>query len=230
MRETDVRRIVFSSTCATYGMPEELPISETEPQTPVNPYGESKLFVEKTLHWYGRTHGFSWSALRYFNAAGADSEGELGECHDPETHLIPIAVQSAMGVRAPLRIMGTDYPTPDGTAIRDYVHVEDLASAHVKALEYLSGGGKNAAFNLGTARGYSVREAIAAVHRASGLRVPARECERRPGDPHTLVADNSRARKMLHWKPRYENLDEIVSTAWEWHASQSLAAAASSGN
>lgn len=227
MRETGVRQIVFSSTCATYGVPQQIPISELEPQVPVNPYGESKLFVERALLWYERVHGFSWAALRYFNAAGADRDGEIGESHDPETHLIPLVVQATLGLRPAVHILGTDYPTPDGTAIRDYCHVEDLADAHVRALEHLSRGGESTALNLGMGRGYSVREVIAAVERITGRPVPVRESARRGGDPPTLVADTRRAQEMLAWRQRYANLDSIVSTAWEWHASHSLCAAAS---
>jgi UDP-arabinose 4-epimerase len=220
MRETRVRHLVFSSSCATYGMPRQVPISETEPQAPVSPYGESKLFVERALHWYGRVHGMAWVSLRYFNAAGADAEGEIGEAHKPETHLIPLAIEAALGQRPAVHVMGTDYPTPDGTAIRDYIHVEDLADAHIKALERLLRGGENAALNLGTARGYSVREVIAAVERAGGRPVPARKTGRRPGDPPSLVADTRLAQEALSWKPRYADLDAIVRTAWKWHASQ----------
>ena len=226
MREAGVQQIVFSSTCATYGVPKQIPITELAPQAPVNPYGESKLFVERALQSYERAHGFDWVALRYFNAAGADGEGEIGECHEPETHVIPSVVQAALGLCPAVRIMGTDYPTPDGTAVRDYIHVEDLADAHIRALEYLGRGGKSTALNLGTGRGYSVREVIAAVERASGRSVPVRESARRAGDPPVLVADTRRAQEVLSWKPRYAHLDAIVSTAWEWHTSHAPVAAA----
>src|SRR5712691_2719139 len=222
MRETRVRPLVVSSTCAIYGMPRQVPVSEAEPQVPVNPYGESKLFVERALHWYERADGPASVALRYFNAAGADPEGEIGEAHDPETHLIPLIIDAALGQRPAVHVMGTDYPTPDGTAIRDYIHVEDLADAHLKALEHLFHGGESTALNLGVGRGYSVREVIAAVERAGGRPVPARESGRRPGDPPSLVADNRRAQEVLSWTPRYPDLDQIVATAWEWHASQAL--------
>jgi UDP-arabinose 4-epimerase len=222
MRETGVRSIVFSSTCATYGMPRQVPISESEPQAPVNPYGESKLFVERALHWYEQVHGVRWAALRYFNAAGADPEAEIGEAHDPETHLIPLVIDAALGLRPPVRVMGTDYPTPDGTAIRDYIHVTDLAEAHIKAVEHLLRGGESAALNLGTGLGHSVREVIAAVERTGGRSVPVVEAGRRPGDPVSLVADNRRASLALDWKPRYPDLDAIVGTAWKWHTSQAL--------
>jgi len=233
MKEAGVRRIVFSSTCATYGEPTKIPISEATLQIPVNPYGESKLFVERALEWYGRAHGFSWAAMRYFNAAGADPEGEIGECHDPESHLIPLVVDAALGIRPPVQIMGTNYPTPDGTAIRDYIHVEDLADAHIRALRYLETGGASSAMNLGTGRGYSVREVIAAVERASGATVPARETSRRIGDPPVLIADNRRAQELLSWRAKYSTLDDIVRTAWAWHTSQAAAPAgevAASGN
>ena len=220
MREARVGHIVFSSTCATYGEPRKVPISEAEPQTPVNPYGESKLYVERALKWYERAHGFGWVVLRHFNAAGADPEGEIGEAHDPETHLIPLVIDAALGQRPPVHVMGTDYPTPDGTAVRDYIHVEDLADAHLKALEHLFRGGESTALNLGVGRGYSVREVIATVERAGGRPVPARESGRRPGDPPALVADTRLAQAMLGWSPRYVNLDAIVRTAWKWHASQ----------
>jgi UDP-arabinose 4-epimerase len=226
MRETGVQRIVFSSTCATYGVPQQIPISERAMQAPVNPYGESKLFVERALSWYARSHGLAWVALRYFNAAGADAEGEIGEDHDPETHLIPLVIQAALGLRPPVKILGTDYPTPDGTAVRDYIHVEDLAEAHVKALEHLDQGGESIALNLGTGTGHSVREVIAAVERVSGSPVPVRTASRRAGDPAALLANTRRAGEVLSWKPRYTDLDLIVDTAWAWHASHAVAAAA----
>jgi UDP-arabinose 4-epimerase len=226
MRETGVQRIVFSSTCATYGIPQQIPISERSAQAPVNPYGESKLFVERALSWYERSHGLAWVALRYFNAAGADADGEIGEDHEPETHLIPLVIQAALGLRPPVRILGTDYPTPDGTAVRDYIHVEDLVEAHIKALKYLDQGGESMAVNLGTGTGHSVREVIAAVERVSRRSVPVRTAARRAGDPAALLADNRRAGEVLSWKPRYTDLDAIVDTAWTWHASRSLAAAA----
>lgn len=220
MRACGVRDIVFSSTCATYGIPAAVPIDEDSPQHPVNPYGESKLFVERALHWYGSAHGLRSVALRYFNAAGADLDGEIGEDHDPETHLIPLAIAAALGQGPQLQIFGSDYPTPDGTPVRDYVHVTDLASAHVKALGYLRGGGSSTALNLGTGTGHSVREVIAALERASGRRVPAREAPRRAGDPPQLVAMPGRAKEVLGWEPRLSDIDTMVSTAWRWHSSQ----------
>lgn len=218
MRDAGVDVIVFSSSCATYGLPEVLPIPEDHPQRPVSPYGESKLVVERALQWYGQAYGLRWLALRYFNAAGADPEGELGEVHDPETHLIPRAILAALGQAGPLQVYGTDYPTPDGTAIRDYVHVADLAEAHVLGLRYLLDGGESTALNLGTGCGHSVREVVAAVERVGGRPVPLREAPRRPGDPPALVADARRARQVLGWQPRYSDLDAIVETAWRWHA------------
>jgi UDP-glucose-4-epimerase GalE len=217
MQLVGVKHIVFSSTCATYGLPATVPIAETTPQCPVNPYGESKLMVERALHWYGRAYGLTYAALRYFNAAGADPEGEIGEDHTPETHLIPLILDAALGRRAQIDVYGTDYPTPDGTAVRDYIHVQDLAEAHVKALGHLERGGSSLALNLGTGRGYSVREVIAAIERITGRRVPRRESDRRPGDPPALVADARLAHELLDWAPRLSDLDSILRTAWAWH-------------
>lgn len=219
MLDEGVRSIVFSSTCATYGIPDRVPITEAEKQRPVNPYGESKLFVERALHWYGEAYGLRWAALRYFNAAGADPDGELGEEHEPETHLIPLAVRAALGRGPTLEIFGTDYPTPDGTAVRDYIHVTDLADAHLRALQVLAAGDTIGGLNLGTGRGHSVREVVDAVERASGRPVPVREGPRRAGDPPSLVADPSAAFTRLGWQPRLASLDTIVSTAVRWHAS-----------
>jgi UDP-arabinose 4-epimerase len=215
MVDTGVRDIVFSSTCAVYGEPQRVPIAEDHPRAPVSPYGESKLAVEKILHWYARAYGLRFAALRYFNAAGADPEGELGEDHDPETHLIPLAIEAALGGRE-LSIFGTDYPTPDGTAIRDYIHVADLADAHLRALEALAPGPARLRLNLGTGRGHSVREVVAAVERLSGRKVPARLGERRAGDPPALVADAREAAAVLGWKPRHPELDTIVAHAFRW--------------
>jgi UDP-arabinose 4-epimerase len=218
MQAAGVRRIVFSSTAATYGNPLQTPISEDHPQAPVNPYGESKRMVERLLHWWGVSYGLEWVALRYFNAAGADPEGELGENHDPETHLIPLAVAAALGTGKALEIYGTNYETPDGTAIRDYLHVTDLADAHLAALRYLEAGGASSAFNLGTGCGNSVREVIDTVGRISGLTVPFREVGRRSGDPPSLVADPRKAEQLLDWHPRHSSLEEIVQSAWNWKA------------
>lgn len=217
MRLCGVRNIVFSSTCATYGDPERVPISEEHPQRPVNPYGESKLMVERLLHWFGCIHGLRWIALRYFNAAGADPDGQLGENHDPETHLIPLAICAALGKVPALEIFGADYDTPDGTAIRDYLHVTDLAEAHLAALRYLRDGGESTAFNLGTGQGHSVREVIRMVERVSGRPVPAREVGRRAGDPPRLVADARKSAERMNWRPIHSSLEEIVRTAWNWH-------------
>lgn len=216
MRAHDVKKIVFSSTCATYGNPLQIPISEDHPQNPVNPYGESKRMVERLLYWWGGSFGLKWVALRYFNAAGADGEGQLGENHDPETHLIPLAISAALGQGGGLEIYGTDYDTPDGTAIRDYLHVTDLGIAHVAALKYLDAGGVSDAFNLGTGRGHSVREVIAMVERVGGRKVPAREVGRRAGDPSSLVADARKSAAVLGWRPEHSSLEEIVRTAWNW--------------
>jgi UDP-arabinose 4-epimerase len=217
MREAGVGTIVFSSTCATYGTPLRVLLEETHPQAPVNPYGESKLMVEKLLQWYGRIHGLRWMALRYFNAAGADPDGEIGEDHDPETHLIPLVIGAAQGRRPPVQIYGTDYDTPDGTAVRDYVHVGDLADAHLRAIDRLAAGTASQALNLGTGRGHSVREVVETVARVGGRSVPAVESERRPGDPPELVAAPVRAREILGWTCRYADLDTIVRHAWAWH-------------
>ncbi|MGY6214222.1 UDP-glucose 4-epimerase GalE [Methylolobus aquaticus] len=220
MKAAGVHDLVFSSTCATYGVPGEVPIPEDHPQRPINPYGESKLFIERVLHWHHLAHGLNYAALRYFNAAGADLDGEIGEAHDPETHLIPLAIESALGLRKGLEIYGTDYPTPDGTAVRDYIHVADLADAHVRALRHLASGGESLRANLGTGHGHSVREVISAVERVGGRPVPVRECPRRPGDPPELVAAPTRAGDVLHWTPRFSDLDTIISSAWRWHQQQ----------
>jgi UDP-arabinose 4-epimerase len=216
MHESGVRQMVFSSSCATYGIPERVPISEDFPQSAISPYGESKLMGEKMLKWFGECYGMGWVALRYFNASGADPGGEIGEVHDPETHLIPLVIDAALGRRPPVKIFGTDYPTPDGTAIRDYIHVMDLADAHVRSVQYLLEGGRPAAFNLGTGQGSSVREVIAAVERVGGAKVPAEEAPRRPGDPPALVADPTRARQVLGWVARYREIGQIVQTAWRF--------------
>jgi UDP-arabinose 4-epimerase len=219
MRSSGVRDIVFSSTCAVYGNPQRVPITEDEPRCPVNPYGESKLMVEKLLRWYGEIHGMRWVALRYFNAAGADPEGETGECHDPEPHVIPLALEAAESPARPLAILGTDYPTPDGTAVRDYTHVADLAQAHLRALDYIGAGGESRAFNLGTGRGHSVREVIAAVRSVTGAQPATREAPRRAGDPPVLVADPSAARAALGWSAQLD-LHDSVRTAWNWRVSR----------
>jgi UDP-glucose-4-epimerase GalE len=218
MREAGVGEIVFSSTCATYGTPDAVPIGETAPQRPVNPYGETKLAIERALHWYGQAYGVRSASLRYFNAAGADRDGEIGETHEPETHLVPLVLQAALGRRPAIEVYGTDYPTPDGTAIRDYIHVDDLADAHLRALERLRAGGGSLALNLGTGQGHSVREVIATAEAVSGRKIPVRNAPRRAGDPPALVADPGAAEKTLGWRAQYSGLDTIIRTALAWHA------------
>ena len=216
MRQSGVRKIVFSSTTATYGTPDKMPIAETTLQQPINPYGFAKLVVERMLDDYATAHGFGFAALRYFNAAGAAPDGTIGEDHTPESHLIPIVLQVALGQRAAISIFGDDYPTPDGTCVRDYVHVEDLASAHLAALERLSPG-KAIKVNLGTGRGYSVREVIEACRKITGHPIPAVTSPRRAGDPPELIADARLARQRLAWTPQYSTIEAIVETAWKWH-------------
>lgn len=217
MREAGVNRIVFSSTAAVYGNPRHTPMSEDHPKEPVNPYGVSKLMVERLLECYGAAYGLEWTALRYFNASGADPDGELGELHNPESHLIPRAIAAACGDLPALGVFGRDYDTPDGTAVRDYIHVMDLASAHVRALERLTQGQRAGAFNLGTGCGYSVREVIAAIERAGNRKVPVQEAPRRPGDPPLLVADPACAKRELGWTPQHSSLEHITQTAWNWY-------------
>ncbi|MEN9216075.1 MAG: UDP-glucose 4-epimerase GalE [Gloeomargarita sp. HHBFW_bins_162] len=216
MVQTGVKTIIFSSTCATYGHPQWLPLTENHPQQPVNPYGETKRAMEQALHWYSQAYGVHYAALRYFNAAGADPDGELGECHDPETHLIPRILFSLLGGE-PVRIFGTDYDTPDGTAVRDFIHVTDLAQAHVLALSYVQKNKENLAVNLGTGRGYSVREVITTAEQVTGQKVPLIEAGRRAGDPPQLVADVTLARECLAWEPQYSDLATMIQTAWTWH-------------
>jgi UDP-glucose-4-epimerase GalE len=219
MRRAGVKRIVFSSTCATYGVPERVPITEEEKQQPINPYGRAKLAVEWALADYATAYGFSFAALRYFNAAGASPSGDLGEDHDPETHLIPLVLQSALGQRPHIEVFGTDYPTPDGTCTRDYVHVDDLAEAHLLALMKLGSNGQGLHFNLGTGRGYSVREVIQTCEAVTGRRITVKEGPRRAGDPPVLVAAADKAKTELGWQPRFTDLKAIVETAWRWHES-----------
>jgi UDP-arabinose 4-epimerase len=216
MRQAEVGTIVFSSTCAVYGVPDRLPIAEATAKGPLNPYGETKLAIERVLHWYNLCYGLRFAALRYFNAAGADPDGEIGENHEPETHLIPRVLRAALGTAEAVEVYGTDYATPDGTAIRDYIHVTDLADAHVRALGYLAGGGESGALNLGTGQGCSVRQVIAAVERIAGRPVPFRETVRRAGDPPELVADPALARTRFGWQPRHSDLDTIIATALAW--------------
>jgi UDP-arabinose 4-epimerase len=218
--ESGVQHVVFSSSCATYGTPDRVPIAEDAPQRPVNPYGETKLIVERALHWYAGAHDLAFAALRYFNAAGADLDGKLGEVHSPETHLIPLVFQAIDGER-PLEVYGEDYPTPDGSCVRDYIHVADLADAHVKALDYLLGGGASVAMNLGTGQGHSVKEVIGAAETVTGRKVPHTTVSRRAGDPAILVADASFAGKVLDWHPQRSDLDCIIRSAWKWHSEYS---------
>ncbi len=221
MADCGVEAVVFSSSAACYGTPSRVPIDEDHPQLPMNPYGESKKAVEGMLRWFADAHGIRWIAFRYFNAAGADPEGEIGEQHDPETHLIPLALMTALHQRPWLDLFGTDYPTQDGTAVRDYVHVSDLAEAHVRGLHHLMDGGRSGAFNLGTGRGYSVRAVIRAVEEVCGTPLTVREGPRRPGDPPILVADPRRSDQVLGWRPAQSDLLAIVSSAWTWHSRQS---------
>ncbi|MFO0799511.1 MAG: UDP-glucose 4-epimerase GalE [Gemmataceae bacterium] len=215
-RRHGVSKFVFSSTCATYGTPERVPITEAEKQSPINPYGNTKLAFERALADYAGAYPFGFCALRYFNAAGASPDGTIGEDHDPETHLIPLVIDAATGRRPDIRVFGTDYPTPDGTCVRDYIHVDDLAEAHVLALGALKPGAA-LRYNVGTGRGYSVREVIRTVEEVTGLRVPVVEAPRRAGDPAELVADAALIRRELGWAPKYAELRPIVETAWNWH-------------
>ncbi len=213
--DAGVKKIIFSSTCAVYGEPAKVPIEETTPRQPVNPYGVSKLFFEQALESYDRAYGFRYASLRYFNAAGADESGEIGELHEPETHLIPLALSAAAGVGPELKVFGSDYPTPDGTCVRDYIHVNDLASAHLKALDHLTAGKESFAVNVGTGTGASVQEVINAVEEATGRSVPRKMVPRRPGDPPILVANPAKAQALLQWKAT-RGLREVVATAWKF--------------
>lgn len=217
MREAGVSDIVFSSSCSVYGNPGYVPVDESHPTGPLSPYGQTKLDGENALRWYGQAYGLRWMALRYFNAAGADSEGQIGEDHDPETRLVPRAIMAALGSEPALSIFGSDYPTTDGTAIRDYIHVSDLARAHVSALTALRNGAASQVLNLGTGRGYSVREVLAAVGAALGCAVPHVVAPRREGDPAEVVADARNAKKVLSWEPRESDLGSIVTSAARWH-------------
>ncbi len=217
MRAAGVGTIVFSSTAATYGQPDAALIPEDAPQAPINPYGASKLMVERILRDYGEAYGLKWTALRYFNACGADESAEIGEKRDPETHLIPRALMALQGWVKDFAVFGADYPTPDGTAIRDYIHVDDLAEAHVLALRRLLDGGASAAFNLGVGQGYSVRQVLDAIARVTGHEIPVQDAPRRPGDPAVLVADPSKAMRELGFRATRSDLDRIVASAWAWH-------------
>lgn len=218
--DAGIDKFVFSSSCATYGIPQHLPITEDHPQAPINPYGATKLFVEQILHWYERAYRMRHVCLRYFNAAGADPDGELGEDHTPETHLIPLVIAAAQGVNAAVEIFGTDYDTGDGTAVRDYIHVCDLAAAHVRAVDHLLAGEPSVSVNLGTGHGYSIRDVITAVEAVGGSPVPVTHGARRAGDPAALVANPQRAQATLNWTPQISDLHTIVRTAWDWHGKQ----------
>lgn len=217
MRDHGVDKIIFSSTCAVYGLPTSNPITEDHTQLPINPYGASKHMIERMLCDFEQAHKIRAVSLRYFNAAGADTDGDVGEDHNPETHLIPLVIQAAHARRPYVEIYGTDYPTPDGTAIRDYIHVTDLSEAHVKALAYLLKGKPGIAVNLGTGVGHSVKEVIKALERVTGKPIPTQMAPRRPGDPPTLLADATKASQVLDWQPAYIDLDAIVESAWRWH-------------
>lgn len=218
MLQENVKQFVFSSTCATYGLPDRLPLVEETPQHPINPYGQTKLDVENALKALAASDGLSFAAFRYFNAAGAAPDGSLGEEHDPETHLIPLVIDAALGKRPHITVFGSDYPTADGTCLRDYVHVDDLSRAHMAVFDKLREPGTALFYNLGTGRPYSVREVIESVERVSGRQVPVREGPRRPGDPPALYADSSKAVRELNWVIEFPEIDAIVRTAWEWHA------------
>jgi UDP-glucose 4-epimerase len=217
LRAFDVKNFVFSSTCATYGVPEAVPISEEHPQNPINPYGETKLIIERMLRDFDVAYGIKSVCLRYFNAAGADPDALVGEDHNPEAHLIPLVLDAAAGVRSEITVFGTDYDTPDGTCIRDYIHVTDLANAHVRALAYLLEGSNSAAFNLGNGIGYSVKEVIEAAQKVTGSKVTVVEGLRRPGDPPSLVGSSVKAREVLGWSPVYADIETIMEHAWRWH-------------
>ena len=217
MVKNHVGKIVFSSTAATYGEPENIPILESDRTCPTNPYGETKLAMEKMFKWTAEAHGLRYVSLRYFNACGADESGEIGEAHTPESHLIPLILQVPNGKRETISIYGTDYDTPDGTCIRDYIHVTDLAQAHILAVQYLNNGGESDIFNLGNGVGYSVREVIETARKVTGHPIPATESSRRAGDPARLVASSEKAKKILGWKPVHDSLEEIIASAWNWH-------------
>lgn len=217
MVENGVNKIVFSSTAATYGEPERVPIMESDRTQPTNPYGETKLAMEKMFKWTSEAHGIKYVSLRYFNACGADESGTIGEAHNPESHLIPLILQVPNGKREHISIFGTDYPTDDGTCIRDYIHVTDLADAHILAVKYLMNGGESDIFNLGNGVGFSVREVIETARKVTGHPIPAVETPRRAGDPAQLIASSEKAKKILGWKPCHDTLEEIIASAWNWH-------------
>ena len=217
MNSCNIDKIIFSSTCATYGMPDQIPIDENHPQNPINPYGRSKLMIEWILQDFAAAYDLKFVSLRYFNAAGADPDAEIGEDHDPETHLIPLVLDVALGNRNCLEIYGTDYDTPDGTCIRDYIHVLDLADAHLLALTYLNEGGQSNVFNLGNGNGFSVREVMTTAKKITGCDIPCLESERRPGDPAILIGSSEKIKNNLGWRAAYNSLEEIIGTAWRWH-------------
>jgi UDP-glucose 4-epimerase len=218
MREFGVRHFIFSSSCATYGIPREIPITESHHQNPINPYGRSKLMVEEILKDYDKAYGIKHVNLRYFNAAGADPDGDIGERHHPETHLIPLTIYAALGMNKDVRIFGTDYATGDGTCIRDYIHVMDLADAHIRAIDHLKTTGQSDSFNLGNGGGYSVREIIETVRKASKRDFKVVEAERREGDPPVLIGSSKKATEILGWRPQYADIQTIVETAYKWHS------------
>lgn len=219
MKEVGVNKLVFSSSAATYGIPDKMPIKETDPQNPINPYGESKLMMEKIMHWADEAYGMKFVALRYFNVAGAWPDGSIGEDHNPETHLMPIILQVVQGKRDKLQIYGDDYNTPDGTNIRDYVHPIDLADAHILAADYLRNGNSSDAFNLGSSTGFSNLEMLKAAREVTGKEIPAEIAGRRGGDPDTLIAASDKARRVLGWNPQYDDVHKLIETAWKWHSS-----------
>ncbi len=220
MNEAGVRKIVFSSTAATYGEPEKTPIEETDRTEPTNVYGETKLMMERMIRWYDRVLNVRYVALRYFNAAGAHESGKIGEDHRPETHLIPIVLQTALGQRSHISVFGDDYPTADGTCIRDYLHVSDLADAHLRAIDYLKNGGESDVFNLGSGSGFSVQEIIETARKVTGKEIPVKIEPRRAGDPAVLIASSQKARSVLGWTPARENIETIIGSAWSWHQSR----------
>jgi len=222
MLQAEINTFIFSSSAAVYGEPEKVPITENHPGAPTNPYGTTKLMVEHILRDVSQATELKYCSLRYFNAAGADASGDIGERHDPETHLIPLVLQVASGDRASIHIFGEDYPTPDGTCLRDYIHVSDLTRAHLLALEALLQGGVSATYNLGNSTGYSVKQIIEAARRITGHAIPAVTAERRAGDPAVLVADSGLVREQLGWRPRYEKIEDIIQTAWVWQQKEAL--------
>ncbi|WP_322924138.1 UDP-glucose 4-epimerase GalE [Paenibacillus campi] len=220
MNKAGVNNIVFSSTAATYGEPDKVPIEETDRTEPANVYGETKLVMERMMSWFDKAHGIRYVALRYFNAAGAHASGKIGEDHRPESHLVPLVLQTALGQRPHISVFGDDYPTEDGTCVRDYIHVSDLADAHLKAVEYLAAGGASSAFNLGNGQGFSVKQVIETAKKVTGRDIPAVIEPRRSGDPAVLVASSAKARSVLGWTPQHNSLENIIASAWQWHESK----------